>query len=103
VASALPQHPPELASSVAGVGALPQQPLAAGGVNASVGSPMKPPGRVVVLMVVLLVVSADGQVLLLVDVGVRGVEPGLAAALRRAHLGARVAEPDAAEAGESTA
>jgi hypothetical protein len=52
VASALPQHPPELELSVVAVP--PQQPLAAGGVNASAGSPMKPPGCVLVLMKVLL-------------------------------------------------
>jgi hypothetical protein len=55
-ASALPQHPPEPAAAVLSVvvSVLPQQPLAEGGVNASAGSPTKPPGRVSVLMIGLL-------------------------------------------------
>jgi hypothetical protein len=37
-------------ASVAGVNAPPQQPLVAGGLKASAGSPTKPPGWVSVLM-----------------------------------------------------
>jgi hypothetical protein len=53
-ASVLPQHPPVPAVSSVEVNVPPQQPLAAGGVNASAGSPVKPPGWVLVLIVVLL-------------------------------------------------
>jgi len=95
---AVPQHgdPAAAVSDVEDVGALPQHRPAAGGVNASARSPVKPP---VVGVLVIVLVSDREMVGGLVDerqptgcLGAGGVEAGVGPAGRSAHLRAGIAE-----------
>jgi hypothetical protein len=63
-AVSVPQQPPAASALVCPVGVLPQQLPAAGGVNASAGSPAKPPPGVllVVVLVAMIVLCFERSV-----------------------------------------